>query len=338
MSTLYLLHQGTTLHKERGRFLIQQKNDSTNIVDNEIPIREVERILVMGSIQVTAAAIFACLDAQISIVFLSKTGDYKGHLWPADMGDLKAEKMQFLQQENEDFRLTIARAIVRGKLVNSKRLLLKSNRKHSLPKVADLIAGISSDIAGIEKASSLEVLRGYEGIGAARYFSAFGELITNPNFQFTERNRRPPKDPVNSLLSFGYTVLFNTVLGLIFAEGLNPYLGNLHGSDRKGPCLGFDLVEEFRSVIVDSTVLKLLNKNIIKPSDFTQPNQVGGVYLSDSARRTFIKKIEERLSESVSHPDVQESVSLRRAIQLQVRRYKQCLLNSIPYEAFLRAG
>lgn len=341
MSTLYLLHQGTTLHKEHGRFLIQQADSNITKLspaESEIPIREVERILVFGHVQVTAIAISTCLDTQIPIVFLSQSGTYKGHLWPAVFCDLKVEKAQFMLQDNPAFQLTVARAIVRGKLLNSKRMLLKLNRKRCLPAVADAIAGLSSDIAAVEVAGNLETLRGYEGIGATRYFSAFGQLITNPNFNFTERNRRPPKDPVNSLLSFGYTILFNNVLSLILAEGLNPYLGNLHGSERKELFLGFDLVEEFRSLVVDSTVLKLVNKNIFKPSDFTKPELTGGVYLADPVRRVFIKKIEERLSELVSHPDVQEQVQIRRAIQLQVRRYKQCLLKSIPYEAFVRAA
>ncbi|WP_448597852.1 CRISPR-associated endonuclease Cas1 [Thermoleptolyngbya sp.] len=103
------------------------------------------------------------------------------------------------------------------------------------------------------------------------YFTALGQLITHPGFSLTERNRRPPKDPVNSLLSFGYTLLFNNVLSLILAEGLNPYLGNLHRSDRKQPHLAFDLMEEWRSPIVDSLVMVLINKKILRPTDFTFP-------------------------------------------------------------------
>lgn len=187
-----------------------------------------------------------------------------------------------------------------------------------------------------EQAATLAALRGHEG-AAARYFKALGQLIVNPAFTFTERNRRPPRDPVNSLLSFGYTLLFNNVLSLLLAEGLNPYLGNLHGSEKKQTFLAFDLVEEFRSPVVDGLVLKLVNRRIFSPTDFTWPTEAGGVYLADSSRRLFIQKVETRLSEEVSHPDVQDPVSYRRAMQLQVKRYKRSLLEGVPYKPFLRA-
>jgi len=174
------------------------------------------------------------------------------------------------------------------------------------------------------------------GIGAARYFPALGKLITHPDFNFCERNRRPPKDPVNSLLSFGYTLLFNNVMSLILTEGLNPYLGNLHRSERKNAHLGFDFVEEFRSSVVDGLVIPMLNRRALSPSDFSWPDAEGGVYLTESARRVFLKAFEARISELTSHPDVKSQVSYRRAIQLQILRYKRSLLTGIAYEPFLR--
>ncbi len=293
---------------------------------------------MFGTIQLTAAVISTCLELQISVVFLSQLGEYKGHLWSAEFEDLDAEMAQFQRWKDEPFQLETAKAIVWGKLMNSKQLLLRLNRKRDLPEVAESIVGISSDIAALGTVESLDVLRGYEGITAARYFPAFGQLITSPAFQFRERTRRPPKDPTNSLLSFGYTLLFNNVLSLILAEGLNPYLGNLHYSEHKRPHLALDLMEEFRSPVVDSLVMTLINKQTIKPTDFSWPTDTGGVYLTEPARRVFLKYFEERMTANVTHPDVQGQVSYRRAIQLQVQRYKRCLLSSTaPYEAFLRA-
>ncbi|MDG2618140.1 CRISPR-associated endonuclease Cas1 [Thermoleptolyngbya sichuanensis XZ-Cy5] len=126
-------------------------------------------------------------------------------------------------------------------------------------------------------------------------------------------------------------------LRLILAEGLNPYLGNLHRSDRKEPHLAFDLMEEWRSPIVDSLVMVLINKKILRPTDFTFPNAEGGIYLNPTARRVFLKHFEERISEEIAHPAVQQPVSYRRAIQLQVQQYKRCLQNSQPYLPFIRA-
>ncbi|MBD3886702.1 CRISPR-associated endonuclease Cas1 [Phormidium tenue FACHB-886] len=127
-------------------------------------------------------------------------------------------------------------------------------------------------------------------------------------------------------------------MGKLFAKNLlNPYLGNLHRSDRKEMHLAFDLMEEWRSPIVDSLVMSLVNKKMVRPTDLTYPNAEGGVYLESTARRVFLKYFEERITEEVTHPAVQQPVSYRRAIQLQIQRYKACLQDSKPYEAFIRA-
>ena len=336
MATLYLVQQGTTLRKEQGRFLVKSKQPEKAPPLVEIPIREVEQVLVFGNIQLTTSAISACLDAGISVLFLSQSGAYKGHLWSAESGSLTAEFAQFKQFKESGFQLAIARSLVLGKLANSRQLLMRLSRKRNSERLTTAIAGIYQDLQQAAKTDSLEALRGYEGSAAARYFPAFGELLLNQDWHFTQRNRRPPTDPVNAMLSFGYTLLFNNVLSLLLAEGLNPYLGNLHRSDRKEPHLAFDLMEEWRSPIVDTLVLVLTNKSVIKPDEFTQAAN-GGVYLTDVARRRFLHYFEQRISTQVTHPDVQEPVSYRRAIQLQIRRYKRSLLESIPYKPFLRA-
>lgn len=337
MSSLYLTEQGAKLQKEQGRFRV-----TADQVEVEVPIREVEQVLVFGSVQLTAGAIATCLHYQIPVVFLTQQGGYKGHLWSAECGHAKVEAAQYQRFADEAFQMAMALAVVQGKLWNSKQLLLKLNRQRDLAEVAAAIDGINRDLAAIARlghtAADLERLRGHEGAAAARYFPALGRLIRHPEFTFSQRHRRPPTDPVNSLLSFGYTLLFNNVLSLLLAEGLNPYLGNLHGSEKRQAFLAFDLVEEFRSPVVDSLVMRLVNQKFLKPTDFTWPNQEGGIYLNDEARRPFLKQFEERLSLKVSHPDVQELVSYRRVIQLQVRRYKQALLSGVPYEAFRKVN
>lgn len=335
MSTLYLVEQGAILTKEKGLFIVKPPQGETV----EIPIREVERILIFGNVQLSTAAIGICLKVQIPVMFLSQLGQYKGHLWTAEFCDIKALSAQFEWEENVPFQMETARAIVQGKLRNSKNYLLKLNRRRGFPEVFEAIAGITRDLMAIENPNlTLDELRGYEGVAATRYFQAIGRLIANPGFTFTERNRRPPKDPVNSMLSFGYTLLFNNVLSFILAEGLNLYIGNLHRSEKKEPRLAFDLMEEFRSPIVDTLTIKLVNQKILRPTDFTWPNQEGGVYLTPPGRRVFLKHFEQRISVKISHPDVKEKVSYRRVIQLQVQRYKKALVDGVPYESFIRVG
>jgi CRISP-associated protein Cas1 len=333
MSALYLVKQGTMLRKEQGRFFVKLPDRE----EEEIPIREVEQILVFGNVQISNAAISACLDAKIPVIFLTQLGGYKGHLWSAELGSLEVEAAQWQKRQDLEFQLNMAQTILAGKLANSRQLLLRLNRKRRVENVGIAVERMEVDCEAVEKSENLDAMRGHEGVAAARYFSALGQLITNSAFSLTERTRRPPKDPVNSLLSFGYTLLYNNVLSLILAEGLNPYLGNLHRSDRKETHLAFDLMEEFRSPVVDSLVITLVNKQALKPTDFTWFNEAGGTYLEEQGRRVFLKAFESRINEMTAHADVQEQVSYRRAIQLQIRRYKKALLDGVPYEPFLRA-
>jgi CRISPR-associated protein Cas1 len=332
MATLYLMEQGTALAKDHYRFIVQVSKDQKL----ELPLNQVERILIFGNIHLTTPVINTCLQNKIIILFLTLSGLYRGHLWSEESIHLANHLVQFERRNDSLFQLNVSRAIVFGKLTNSRQLLMRLNRKRKQSDVTKAIAGINADIEALEKVDNIDTLRGYEGITAARYFPAFGQLITNSDFSFCLRNRQPPQDPVNSLLSFGYTLLFNNVLSLIIAEGLSPYLANFHYGEDKKPYLAFDLMEEFRSPIVDSLVIKIVNKSIVKPQDFEKVVSNGGIYLTGEGKKLFVKHFENRMNEAVSHPSQKSPVTYRQAIQLQIRRYKQSLLSSVPYEPFLR--
>lgn len=279
MSTLYLVKQGTILRKDHGRFVIEGGKFEPSASPSphppttrlEIPIKEVGRILVLGRVQLSTSAIEVCLEHQIPVIFMSQTGDYKGHLWSSEFCDLPTEAAQFGRRHDPKFQIGMAQSLLHGKLTNSRHLLLRLNRKRKVEGLVAKIHRIDQHIAALTQTENLEVMRGHEGSAARLYFAALGQLITNPGFSLTGRNRRPPKDPVNALLSFGYTLLFNNVMSLILAEGLNPYLGNLHRSERKEPHLVFDLMEEFRSPIVDSLVMTLVNKKSSDPPTLPSP-------------------------------------------------------------------
>ena len=272
MSTVYLVQQGGVVTKSQGRFQIKAGDEP----QQDIPVREISKMLLYGNIHLTTPVISTCLHEQIPVFFLSRSGKYKGHLWSVQSGELTAELAQFSRYGDEAFRLEMARAIVRGKLLNSKQLLLR-------------------------------------------------------------RSRRPPTDPINALLSFGYTLLYNNVLSFILVEGLNPYLGSLHRSERKETHLAFDLMEAFRSPVVDSMILRLVNQRIIKLEDFQPSAKDGGIYLKEGARRVFLKWFETRMDTFTAYPDRQDPVTYRRAIQLQVQDYKRAMMAAVPYAPFLRA-
>ncbi len=334
MAAIYLIEQGTSIYKDYQRFIIHVSEKPKL----EVPIRDVQQIIVFGNIQLSTPVLQACSKEQIPVLFLSQSGRYHGHLWSEESTNLERQLVQVGKRNDCSFQIRVSKAIVLGKLLNSKQLLMRFNRKRKLEELERAIYGINQDINALEYVGDLDTLRGYEGIAAARYFPAFGKLITNSAFSFSQRFRQPPTDEINSLLSFGYTLLFNNVLSFIIAEGLSPYMGNFHYGEKQKPYLAFDLMEEFRSPIVDSLVLNVINHSLFKPNDFDVVASTGGVYLGQSARKVFLKQFEKRMNEEVSHPDVISQVTYRHAIQLQMRRYKRCLLSDVPYESFLRAG
>jgi CRISPR-associated protein Cas1 len=336
MSLLYLTHQGSKLQKNHGRFVLSLPDQ--NAIN--IPMTEVEQVMVFGNVQITTPTIAACLHRHIPVMFLSQTGTYRGHLWHAEYDNYRAEAAQFERFNDLRWQFAIAREIVKGKAWNSKQLLLKLNRRRQSETVSTAVTRIDRDLRVIDQLESsptaLDSLRGHEGAIAAHYFPALGQLISNPSFTLSTRRRRPATDPVNALLSFGYMLLFNNVLSLLHLEGLNPYLGNLHRSDRHETQLAFDLMEEFRSPIVDTLVLTLLNQQVLAPEDFLPPKANGAVYLNDDSRRRYLQAFENRIMTPVHHPDSPDSVPYRRIIQLQIRRYKQCLLSDQIYQPFHR--
>jgi CRISP-associated protein Cas1 len=261
MAAIYLIEQGTSIYKDYQRFIIHVSEKPKL----EVLIREVEQILVFGNIQLSTPVINACLQEQIAVLFMSQSGLYHGHLWSEESTNLDNQLIQIEKRNDEIFQLSVSKSIVFGKLMNSKQLLMRFNRKRKLVEIEKAIFGINQDIESLDLVDNLDSLRGYEGIAAARYFPAFGKLITNSNFSFAQRFRQPPTDAVNSLLSFGYTLLFNNVLSFIIAEGLSPYIANFHYGERQKPYLAFDLMEEFRSPIVDSLVLNVVNHSLFKP-------------------------------------------------------------------------
>ncbi|NET09244.1 MAG: CRISPR-associated endonuclease Cas1 [Merismopedia sp. SIO2A8] len=345
MVLLYLTQQGSKLRKAQSRFLVEHSENLLDQENVEVPIREIENICVFGNIQLSTSVISSCLYHQIPVVFLSQNGKYKGHLWSAECGQEQIKYVQHDRFSDTHFQMSMAQSIVLGKLWNSRQFLMKLNRRSQVDTVEKAIAGLQKDWRAVQKLElttrNLDRLRGYEGTAATRYFGALGKLLKSPEFEFTRRTRRPPTDPVNSLLSFGYTLLFNNVLSLLRVEGLNPYLGNLHRSDRWEAQLAFDLMEEFRSPIVDTLVVQLVNQRVFSREDFTEPNENGGVYLQNHARKRFLQGFEQRIMSPVKHPDSKNRVPYRQVIVLQIRRYRACLqadvLSETRYESFQRA-
>jgi CRISPR-associated protein Cas1 len=176
-----------------------------------------------------------------------------------------------------------------------------------------------------QSATTLDELRGYEGTSSAEYFRVFG-LLLDDSFDFEKRIKHPPTDPVNALLSFGYTLLFQNIYSLVESHGLHPYCGHLHALRDGHPALVSDLIEEFRAPVVDSLVVYLINSHIIKPEHFEKNNGAQKpCLLTNEARKTFVAQFENKMLTTLNHPQTNYTVDYRRLIALQITELAQCI-------------
>ncbi len=238
------------------------------------------------------------------------------------------------------FNLNIARAIVAGKIANSRLLLRRYYRfrPNGESPVEPLLRELQ---AKAQQAENIETLRGFEGVAARHYFDAYRELLPESwKSQFVGRSRQPPHDPVNALLSYGYGVLYQNVLTLIAARGLETHLGHLHALHDGHPALVSDLVEEFRALIVDAVVLKLTLDHPFEVSDFTLETKTDTAApfcrISKTLRHQLIARLEEKLQSPVTHPILHISSDYRRMIRTQISHYIQVLEDpTAGYHAFV---
>ena len=189
------------------------------------------------------------------------------------------------------------------------------------------IARLEQAIQPLETTSQIDSLRGLEGAGSAAYFTHFGRLIRNPSFAFKRRNRRPPIDPVNALLSFGYALLLHDVQGAINIVGFDPYLGYLHTQRYGRPSLALDLMEEFRPLVVDAMVLSALNRKALTPDDFASEPISHAVSLTDEGRRKFLRLYEQKKQSTFKHPVMGRKCTYQEAFEIQTRLLAKYLMH-----------
>ncbi|HBL60367.1 MAG TPA: CRISPR-associated endonuclease Cas1 [Cyanobacteria bacterium UBA8803] len=320
MTTLYITDQGAYLKVQHQQFLVYYQQE----LKCKVPVNRVSHIVLFGCCNLSHGAVSLALRRRIPVLYLSQKGRYFGRLQTEGHAEVEYLVRQVQYSLDEDFTRRQAKSIVLGKLHNSRVLLLRLNRRAKSEKAAKAIDELALVILNVPDAESIEVLLGYEGYGATVYFQALGTLFKEP-FEFEKRTRRPPTDPVNSLLSLGYTLLSQNIYSLVQAVGLHTHFGNLHVPRQQHPALVSDLMEEFRALLVDSLVAYLINSKIFVPADFTPPDERGGVYLYPDALKKFLKHWEEKLQSQITHPHTGYKVNYRRCLELQVWEYIACL-------------
>ena len=321
LRTLYLLEQGATLKKEDERLIILKDKK----VIKEVPAIKVDQILIFGNIQVSTQAMKFCLEENIPIILLSSRGKYFGTVESFKRINVELHKKQFEKADDKRFSLEIGKAIIKAKINNSKVLLQRYSRKRPFISINTEIKSMNNLLDKLLSVKSHDELIGIEGAASARYFSGFRNLIGD-QWGFEKRQKQPPPDPINSLLSYGYTLMFYNIYALIRMHGLHPYVGFLHGIRQGHPSLVSDLMEEFRAPIVDSVVLNLITRRSLKKDDFLiLENEDSPCLLKDGARKVFIKAFEGKMNSSISHGGTGYQVDYRRCIDLQVQALRRVI-------------
>lgn len=345
--TLALVEQGTTLKAEGERLKIEKDGRMLG----EVKLHQVQEVLAFGAIGLTPSARALLLRRGVDVVFLTMRGQYRGRLsgWRSKNVELKLAQYRRLTEPR--FALDFARSVVRGKIRNQRNLLLRQQREHKREDLANAIGELRRTVEMVTDYDDLDALRGVEGRAAAIYFRMLGTCARQREFHFTRRTRRPPKDAANALLSFGYTLLGSIAEAAVLRAGLDPLFGALHAPSYGRPSLMLDLIEEFRPVVVDALMLRLINRREVGPEDFeiarTDPDEIWaeneegavtegeGVWLNETGRRVFFRAWGRRLRDVQLYPPRNQRLMLEEIVRQQVYHFARVLLGEDDhYESF----
>jgi CRISPR-associated protein Cas1 len=332
MSIAYIIEQGAFLTKE-GEVLLVKKGKE---VIQSIHAHHLTQLVISGNLTLTTQTIAFLLEKGIDTVFLSTYGKYRGRISSKFSKNIDIRKEQFNKFGDPTFALELSKQFVYGKLYNCLKLLRRRLAKKKSKIIIDSVLSIRNILNKLDKSDSLETLRGYEGAGAQVYFKGFGKMLMQEDFVFEKRSRRPPLDMTNSLLSLGYTFLNNTVQTIVESSGMDPYLGVYHQPEYGRPSLGLDLMEEFRPVIVDTIVINLINKNIIKKEDFiNEPDSELPFKLTQLGMKKVILNYEKKLKQTVFVPDLDKMLTYLQIIQNQYYKIQRHLQENDAYTPFI---
>jgi len=324
LRTLYLLEPNTTLDRDSHQLMVLAPGQDPL----RIPAERLHQVMAFGATHITSGAISLCLEMGIPVMLLGGRGRYFGLIDPLKIDNLHTQRAQFRALDQPDQCLAIACAMVQGKIGNHLALLRRWHR-HRPPAdqahTLDLYDSLHLARSKAGRVDNTDSLRGIEGAAAAAYWRALKALLA-PEWKFEGRRKQPPPDPVNSLLSYGYTLMYYNLLTLVAARGLNPYAGFFHTPHHGHHALVSDLMEEFRGPIVDALVIDMVQNGRIKPDEFTWPEAAGEPCLmSVSARRNYVHAFEKKLNTPVRHTRYGLQMDWRRIMDGQVLHLVQTL-------------
>ena len=318
LNTLYVTSQKSYLFKERECVCVKHEDE----VKIRIPIHTLTSIVCFGQVSCSPYLLGHCVESGVHISFLTTNGRFLARVEGEASGNILVRKEQYRQSDSEEISAQVAKMSIISKIANSRTVLKRAVRDHkdkiNSDKILKTCKVLSSYIKKLHSENSLEKIRGIEGTASHLYFELFNELILNKSFNFTTRNRRPPLDNVNCLLSFVYTLLYHDAQTALYASGLDPAAGFLH-RDRPGRLsLALDIMEEFRAMIADRTVLSLINLKKVSAKGFITTGS-GAVRMSDKTKKIVLETYQTRKSEEISHSFLGEKVKIGMLMHIQAQ-------------------
>ena len=317
---------GAQVGQRGGEFVVTVQGEVTR----KLPLHQVRAIYLYGAVQLTAQAAATCLENNIDVAYFAASGRFLGLLRGLPASGIDARLGQARLFAEPFFRLRLARECIRAKIHNQRTMLMRNGD------VPDRVLRLLAEARdATDDARDLTELLGCEGAAASLYFEQFASMLKGAEwkFDFQGRNRRPPRDPVNALLSLGYSILAKELAGVCHAVGLDPFIGFLHQPRYGRPALALDLMEEFRPLIADSVAISLVNRGEIDRQDFI--NSASGTFLNEQGRRRFWEAWFRRMDTEVSHPEFKYKMSYRRMLEVQARQLWRVARGDSPaYHAF----
>lgn len=324
MPPLYVVHQGAKIRIRNRRLLVEREGKALL----HVPLNHVTQVVLFGNVGLTTPAIKTLLGRGLEVVFLTRKGRYRGRLIGEVTPHVPIRRAQYRQLERPEFALDTAMGIVQAKMKHQRALLQRHHRNRKMAEIEVVIDQLHKAIDKVPRKTTLAGLRGLEGSATASYFRGYRRLF-DPAWRFKSRNRRPPRDPVNVLLSFGYTLLSQVAVGAVQTAGLDPYLGLYHQYVYNRPGMALDVMEEFRPV-VDGVVLWCLRSGQVTPADFTPSDGERPIVLSETGQRRFLQAFETRMSQRFTHPLRRVKLDLRQCVLEQARQVASRLQEGKP--------
>ena len=337
LNTLYVTSENSYLVLDGENVVLLDENGEVG----RLPLHNLEGIVSFGYRGTSPALMGACMERNISLCYLTPQGKFLARVSGKVRGNVNLRQQQYASSVNAEKSLEIAKNCILGKIYNARWVLERAVRDHRLQIDAKRVKAAADfmkhSLELIENCRTKEQLRGYEGEAASIYFGVFDELILQQkkDFSFQGRNKRPPMDPVNALLSFVYTLLTNQITSALESVGLDPYVGYLH-TDRPGRVsLSLDLIEELRAAFADRFVLSLINKKIVTGKNFSRKEN-GAVLMDDEPRKKVLMEWQNRKKEIITHPYLKEKIEWGMVPFAQAMLLARCLRADLgAYPVFL---